>query len=105
MTPEMSHLTLTLSDILVTLRQHKLRLQSRYGVRRLAVFGSYARGEQGPHSDIDILVELGEKPLGLAYFSLVRDIAALFPIKTEVVSFAALKPRYLAAILEELHEV
>ncbi len=101
----MSRQTLTLPDILATLRHHKPRLQSRYGIRRLAVFGSRARGSPGPDSDIDILVELGEKPLGLAYLSLVRDIAALFPIKTDVVSQAALKPRYLAAISKELHDV
>ena len=97
--------TMTLLDILTTLRQHKSRLQDRYGIRRLAVFGSYARGEQKLDSDIDILVELGEKPLGMAYFSLVREIAALFPIKTEVISHAAIKPRYLATIQEDLRDV
>jgi predicted nucleotidyltransferase len=105
MIPEINPRTLTLPDILATLRQHKPKLQNRYGIRRLAVFGAYVRGEQQPDSDIDILVELGDKPLGMAYFSLVRDIAALFPYKTDIVSKAALKPRYLAAISEELHDV
>lgn len=97
---------MTLTDIIATLRQHRPELQSRYGVRRLAVFGSYARGEQGPNSDIDILVTLGDKPLGMGYLALVREIAALFPEqKTDVVSRSALKPGYLAAISKELYDV
>jgi len=96
---------LSLTEIIDILRQHKAQLQSRYGIVRLAVFGSRARYEQRPDSDIDILVQLGNKKLGLHYFSLVRDIDALFPIKTDVVSQDALKPRYLAAIQEDLHDV
>ncbi len=93
--------SLSLPDILAILRQHKTRLQSRYGIRRLAVFGSRIRDDQRPDSDIDILVELGDKPLGMAYFSLVREISALFPVKADVVSRSALKLRYFAAIKDE----
>ncbi len=96
--------SLSLSDILAVLRRYKARLQSRYDIRRLAVFGSRAREEQGADSDIDILVELGDKPLGIAYFSLVRDISSLFSVKTDVVSRSALKPRYFTAIKDELRD-
>ena len=95
---------MTLTHILSSLRRNKARLQSQYGIHRLAVFGSYARGEQTVDSDIDILVELGDKPLGLAYFSMVRDIVALFPVKTEVVSRDAIKPRYYEAIERDLKD-
>ena len=94
-----------LAQILSCLRRHKADLQSKYGIHRLAVFGSYARGEQTSDSDIDILVELGDKPLGLAYFSMVREVAALFPLKTEVVSRDAIKPRYYDAIKKDLKDV
>ncbi|MDM8564140.1 nucleotidyltransferase family protein [Candidatus Halobeggiatoa sp. HSG11] len=95
----------SLAEIITTLRKHKTQLQNRYGILQLAVFGSCARGEQRPDSDIDILVQLGDEPLGLRYFSLVRDIDALFTVKTDVVSQGALKPRYLAAIQKDLHNV
>ncbi len=75
-----------LGAILSRRRRHKADLQSKYMIHRLAVFGVYARGEQTSDSDIDILVELCDKPLGLASFSMVREVAALFPLKTEVVS-------------------
>lgn len=95
--------TLSLTGILRILRKHQKQLQMHYGIRGLAVFGSRARGEHHPQSDIDILVELGDTPLGIRYFSLVREIAALFPVKTDVVSRAALKPRYFEAIKKDLH--
>ena len=96
---------MTLTEVLFTLQRNKARLQSQYAIYGLAVFGSYARGEQTPDSDIDILVELGKKPLGLAYFAMVREIAALFPVKTEVISRNAIKPGYYKAIEKDLKDV
>jgi len=44
-------------EILEILRAHRDELRKRFGVKSLAVFGSVARGEAGPDSDVDILVE------------------------------------------------
>src|SRR6266851_4949245 len=44
------------SDVFIALLKQKGRLH-QYGVKRLGVFGSFARGEQDEDSDIDILVE------------------------------------------------
>ncbi|MDM8568323.1 nucleotidyltransferase family protein [Thiotrichales bacterium HSG1] len=100
-----SNYIISLNEIIDILRQHKTELQNHYGILYLAVFGSCARGEQKPDSDIDILVKLGNKPLGLKYFSLVREIDALFPIQTDIVSQDALKPHYFAAIKKDLRHV
>ena len=43
-------------DVLAALRAHKAVLVERFGVAGLALFGSFARGEAGADSDIDILV-------------------------------------------------
>ncbi len=43
--------------LLQRLREHKDEIRRRFGVKSLAVFGSVARGEAGPESDVDILVE------------------------------------------------
>ena len=59
----------SLEEILRILREHKEELAQRYGVQELAIFGSYARGEQTLVSDVDILVTLG-KPLVLRFFEL-----------------------------------
>ena len=44
-------------EILKILRAHRDELRRRFGVKSLAVFGSVARGEAGPESDVDIVVE------------------------------------------------
>ena len=44
-------------EILKILRAHRDELRQRFGVKSLAIFGSMARGEAGPESDVDIVVE------------------------------------------------
>ncbi len=53
-------------------------LATRYGVRRLSVFGSALREDFGPESDVDVLVEFepGRTP-GLAFVTLVEELSAL----------------------------
>lgn len=47
----------TLEEIRRILKAHKAELAAQYGVQRIAVFGSYARGGATPESDLDLLVE------------------------------------------------
>ena len=49
-------------EILRLLRGHLDELRQRFGVKSLAIFGSVARGEAGPDSDIDILVSKDRLP-------------------------------------------
>jgi hypothetical protein len=42
-------------DVLVLLRQHEPELKGRFGVAKIGIFGSFARGEERPDSDVDIL--------------------------------------------------
>jgi uncharacterized protein len=50
----------SLEEIKHILNQQKPFLAERYGVVEVGVFGSYARSEQGPESDVDILIDLEE---------------------------------------------
>src|SRR5437868_10899651 len=52
------------ADVLRTLRAEQQNLRERYGVESLALFGSLARDEAGPESDVDVLVEFG-RPITL----------------------------------------
>lgn len=54
---------MTSSDIQQILSQHKTVLYEKYGVLRISLFGSYARDEEKPESDIDIAVELEKADL------------------------------------------
>ncbi len=55
-------------DVLSILTNHQEELRNTYGVKYLALFGSVARDEAGPDSDVDILVEFDRRPVGLFEF-------------------------------------
>jgi predicted nucleotidyltransferase len=80
-------------DAIEVLRRHQADLRAR-GIIHAALFGSVARGEAGPKSDLDILIELDSK-LKLdvfAYAGLKRYVAGLFSGPVDVVNKDALKP-------------
>lgn len=78
-----------------TLQQVVVPILQPY-IRSLAVFGSYARGEETAESDIDLLIELkpvGERPsLGLKWFGLEQELSQLLGRNVELVSENALSP-------------
>ncbi len=59
---------MTRDDVLRLLRTHKATLAQRYGVTRLALFGSFARNQATDDSDIDILVQFDRSPDWQRYF-------------------------------------
>lgn len=80
-------------DAIDMLRRHRDDLRA-HGIIHAALFGSVARGEAGPESDIDILIEL-DPDLKLdifAYAGLKRYVAELFEGRVDVVNKEALKP-------------
>jgi len=78
-------------------------LCQRYRVRELSVFGSAARGELRPDSDLDLLVEfLPDAEIDLVdYAGLMLDLAHLLGRKVDLVSKNGLKPLIRASILQE----
>ena len=72
----------------------------RYGVRLLAVFGSAARGEARPDSDIDLLVEFdAEREVGfLTLGSLARELALVYGRRIDLVPRRGLKPMVAATV-------
>ena len=80
-------------DILARLRDHQAALNAK-GVSHAALFGSRARGDGRPDSDIDILVEIApDVPMDVfTYVGIVHSIEDLFPIRVDVSNRVALKP-------------
>ncbi len=74
-----------------------------YHVRELSVFGSAARGEMRPDSDIDLLVEfIPEARVDLfAYSGLMQDLSKLIGRKVDLVSKKGLKPLIRASVLKD----
>lgn len=74
----------------------------QYGVRRAAVFGSVAKGNAGPQSDVDVLIEI-DQPLGLlTYARLNYTLEDVLQKKVDLVKKNAIKPAFKDSILENL---
>ena len=96
---------MTSQEALAVLREHADELRAR-GIVHASLFGSMARGEAGPKSDIDILIELDENTrLDIfAYAGLKRFVGSLFSEPVDVVDRQALKPDLRGPILaDEVH--
>jgi hypothetical protein len=94
----------TREEVLRILEREKPELMRRYGLKRLALFGSYAREDQREASDVDILVEV-DPSIGLGFVELADRLEDALGIRAEVVSRRAIKPRYWEIIKEELVDV
>ena len=60
-----------LDDVKTTLVSHESELREQ-GIKSLAIFGSVARGDAGPDSDVDLLIEF-DRTVGLFHFIHVKD--------------------------------
>lgn len=88
-------------EIVAALRDRLPGLRSRWPIRSLALFGSMARGEAGPESDLDILVEF-ERPVALSSFlALEQELKALTGRPVDLVSRSSLKPYIGRRVLAE----
>ena len=75
-------------------------LRSRYGIERIGIFGSFARGEQTPKSDVDVLVEFTAGHATLSNFlGLAEYLEALFKRKVDLVTHEGLD-RYIRENVE-----
>ena len=84
------------------LQSHQGELHRR-GVLHAGLFGSVARGDAGPTSDLDIMIDLEpEAPIDVfGYAALKRYIAGLFPGRVDVVNREALKPRLRGSVASD----
>jgi predicted nucleotidyltransferase len=79
-------------DILRRLRENESALRAR-DVAHAALFGSVARGDQRPDSDIDIMIEIApEGHIGVfQYVGIVRYLEDMFPLRVDVANRRGLK--------------
>jgi predicted nucleotidyltransferase len=94
---------MTLEEI----RQKTSPVFKEFGVSYAAVFGSAARGEDRPESDVDILVRLG-RPTGMVgYMRLIENLEASLQKRVDVVTEQSLNQRvrpYVARDLATIYE-
>lgn len=80
-------------QVLSTLRNHKPALQERFGVTRLALFGSVARDAERPDSDVDVLVSFDGPATSARYFGLQFYLEDLLGRPVDLVTDKALCER------------
>ena len=91
---------LSQQEILGELSKNLTTWKEQYGVKRIAWFGSYARGEQNDSSDIDVLVEFMKEAVTFYnYMDLKFDLEDLFQKKVDLVLFEDIKPALKPMIL------
>jgi len=94
---------MTRDAALEILSRHRPELASEFAVSSLALFGSIARNESSPESDVDILVEF-QPDAHAGLFDLVRlqhRLEAIFGTRVDLVMRDALKPQIREQILAE----
>jgi len=95
---------MTRETVISTIRKGRAEL-TRLGVRSLSLFGSVARGEERPDSDVDILVEFE----GRATFDRFMDtkfyLEEILECKVDLVTPQAIKPRMKPYIMQDLVHV
>jgi predicted nucleotidyltransferase len=90
-----------LDTLIKSKRDEILALAARHGGRNVRVFGSVARGEAGPESDIDLLVTLESSCTLLDQIALWQDLEDLLGRKVDVVTESALHRLIGDQVLEE----
>jgi predicted nucleotidyltransferase/DNA-binding XRE family transcriptional regulator len=89
-------------DALLGHREEVLRRLQRDGAKQVFVFGSVARGEDGPDSDIDLLVDhLDEQAYSWAVPRVAAELEELLGFTVDVAEVDALRPSVLAAALHD----
>ena len=79
-----------LPTFLAERRGQILAIAKKYGASNVRVFGSFVRGEEGPESDLDLLVDLAPQRSLLDHVALIQDLEDLLGRKVDVVTDAAL---------------
>lgn len=77
---------LSQNEIIETLARFQSRRKERYSIRRLGIFGSAARNQLHPDSDVDVVVELAEPDL-LALVGIKQELETLLGYSVDIVRY------------------
>ena len=89
-----------IDELLGGKREAILRLADKHGAYNVRVFGSVVRGEAGPTSDVDFVVDV-QPWVGLEFLGLWDELEDLLGRKVDLITEQSLKPRIRERILRE----
>ncbi len=87
--------------LLQSRRAEILNVATRHGARNVRVFGSVARGDARPDSDIDFLVDMEPGRSLFDLGGLLYDLQTLLGVEVDVVTEKGLRPRIREDVLRE----
>jgi len=90
-----------INQVLRDKREEIERIASRHGAANIRIFGSVARGDAGPESDIDLLIDVGSQTSSWFPAGLIIDLENLLGRKVEVVTERGLDPQIREHVLRE----
>lgn len=89
---------MTREDVIAILTRSRPLLRS-YGVTRLRLFGSHARDQAGPDSDVDLVVDFVARPTLFKLGALQAKLSSALGRRADIMTAGAIKPRYRDGIL------
>jgi predicted nucleotidyltransferase len=92
---------MAIDKVLTSRREEILQVAKRYGADNVRVFGSRARGESRPESDVDLLVTVGEHASLLDIVAIKQDLEDLLRSTVHVVTEDAISPYLRDQVLRE----
>ncbi len=90
-----------LDELIKEKREEILALAAKHGARNVRIFGSVARDEAGPESDVDFLIDLGPNRTPWFPGGLIIDLENLLGCKVDVITEKGLKKRIRSRVLQE----
>ncbi len=92
---------LTKTEIIAILKNDLPYLKAIFGVKRIGLFGSSAKGTQREESDVDIIVEF-EKPIGLKFIEMSDHIENVLGKKVDILTPAGIKSIRVKQVAEHI---
>ena len=92
-------------DYRLELRRRLPELRARYGVQRLFLFGSRARGDARAESDLDLLIEFEQIPTLFDLVRLEQELTEDLGVRVQVTTPKAIKPSLKPGVTRDLVEV
>ena len=88
-------------EIITRLRSLKEKLETQYDVKEIGIFGSVARGDEGPESDLDLIVEFGPDADLITYIGLWQFLEDVFEKKIDLVTKKGLRTDMREKVMQD----
>lgn len=86
---------------MATIKEKAIPVLQKHRILRAGIFGSYAQNKQGKNSDIDLLVELGNRISLLDFIGIKLELEETLGIPVDLVEYKTIKPLLKKRILEQ----